>query len=118
MSSEEKQMGMVAHLSALAGFVIPIPFANILGPLIIAFIYKDKDKSEFVKYSALEALNFQITIFIAAIISGVLCFVFIGFILLPIVIIVGIVLPIIGGLKAYNGEDYLYPKNIRFIKNI
>ncbi len=114
MSNQERQLGALAHLCALVGFIIP--FGNIIGPVIIAYLHKDK--SEFVKYSALEALNFQITLTIAAFISAILCLLVIGYFLLVLVLIAGVVLPIIGAIKANQGEDYLYPGNIRLIKNI
>ena len=38
-NAEERQWGMFAHLSALAGFVIP--FGNIIGPLVIWQIKKN-----------------------------------------------------------------------------
>ena len=39
VTQEEKTWGMIAHLSALAGFVIP--FGNLIGPLIVWLIKKD-----------------------------------------------------------------------------
>ena len=38
-SAEERQWAMFAHLSALAGLVIP--FGSIIGPLVILLIKKD-----------------------------------------------------------------------------
>jgi len=40
----------------------------------------------------------------------------IGFVLLPAVVVLDIVLVIIAGVKAANGEFYRYPLTIRFIK--
>jgi len=70
----------------------------------------------FVDDQGKEALNFQITVFIAALISGVLTFVLIGLLLLPIVVIGWIVLSIMAGIKANNGETYRYPWTLRLIK--
>ena len=39
---EERTMAMLCHLSSLAGLIIPVPFANIIAPLIFWLINKDK----------------------------------------------------------------------------
>ena len=111
-SAEEKQWAMFAHLSTLSGFIIPL--GSLLGPLIIWQI--KKNDMPFVDDQGKEALNFQITVFIAALISAVLTMVLIGLLLLPVVIIGWIVLSIMGGIKANNGEAYRYPWTLRLIK--
>jgi hypothetical protein len=112
-SDEERTMGMLCHLLALAGF-IGIPFGNILGPLIIWMI--KREEMPFVDDQGKESLNFQITLPIAALVSAALTCVFIGFVLLPVVAIAGLVFVIIAGIRANKGELYRYPVNIRFIK--
>lgn len=109
---QEKTWGGLCHFATFAGYIIP--FGGIIGSLIIWLIYKDK--SEYINAQGKESLNFQITVFIAVIISIVLSFVLIGLLLLPIVGFGSIVLSIIAGIKAMNGEMYKYPVNIRFIK--
>lgn len=109
---EERNWAMGAHLSALSGFIIP--FGNLLGPLIIWLT--QKDKSAFVDAQGKEALNFNITIFIAAIVCGLLTFVLIGLLLLPLLGIAWLVLAIMAGIKASKGEHYQYPYILRLIK--
>ena len=48
-------------------------------------------------------------------VSLLLCLIFIGFILLPVVIIGGLILTIIAAIKANDGEDYRYPFTFRLI---
>lgn len=105
----ESDARLWAMLSHLSGIII-----SVIGPLIIMLVFGPRNA--FVKSQSTEALNFQLTILIAAIISSLLIFVIIGIILLPIVLIVGLVFFIIGGIKAYGGEDYRYPFNIRMVK--
>ncbi|MEM7725357.1 MAG: DUF4870 domain-containing protein [Cyanobacteria bacterium P01_A01_bin.45] len=109
---QEKTWGGLCHFSTFSGYIVP--FGTILGPLVIWLIYKDK--SEYINAQGKEALNFQITIFIAAVVSGILIFILIGFLLLPIIGIAHIVLSIMAGVKAMNGEMYKYPLTIRFLK--
>ncbi|MEK7829614.1 MAG: DUF4870 domain-containing protein [Acidobacteriota bacterium] len=112
VSSEERTWGMLSHLLALSGF-IGIPFGNVLAPLIIWLV--KKDQSQFVADQAKESLNFQISLIIYAIIGGILIIVLIGFLVLGVVIIGGIILTIIATIKANNGEHYRYPLTIRLI---
>lgn len=112
VSAEEKQWGMFAHLAALAGIVIPL--GNLLGPLIVWLV--KKDTMPFVADQGKEALNFNITVFIAAFASGILTLVLIGFLLLIVVGIAWLVLTILAALAANKGETYRYPFTLRLVK--
>ena len=112
VSADERQWGMIAHLSALAGFIIP--FGNIAGPLIVWMI--KKDAMPFVDDQGKESLNFQITVTIAAIVAAVLIVFLIGFLLLPAVGLAALVFTIIAGIKANEGVAYRYPFTLRLIK--
>jgi uncharacterized Tic20 family protein len=109
--ADERTWGMLAHLSALLAAFVALAF---LGPLLVMLI--QGPKSDFVRRQSVEALNFQITTYIAAIISAILIVLLIGLILLPIVGIAWLVLTIMAGLAANRGEDYRYPFNIRLVK--
>jgi len=63
-----------------------------------------------------ESLNFQISLTLYAIIAFFLCFALIGFLLLPLIFLTGLVFVIIATVKANDGEPYRYPLTIRFIK--
>jgi hypothetical protein len=113
VSKEEQNWAMICHLSALAGFLIP--FGNLLGPLIV-WLVKRADMP-MVEIHGKEALNFQITVTIAAVISMLLIFVLIGFVLLFIVGIGALILTIMAAVKVSNGEfDYRYPWSLRLLK--
>jgi len=60
--------------------------------------------------------NFMISMTIYLFVSIILMIVIVGFLLLPILGIIGIVFPIIGGIKANNGEFWEYPLTIKFLK--
>ena len=109
----DKTMAMLCHLLSFIGF-IGIPVGNILGPFVLWFIKKDEDP--FVDATGKEVLNFQISAFIYGIVCGLLFFVFIGVVLLPVLIIAVVVYTIIGAIKANEGQVYHYPFTIRFIK--
>jgi uncharacterized Tic20 family protein len=111
-SSEQRQWAMFAHLSALIGLIVP--FGNVLGPLVIWLV--QKDKMAFVDDQGKEALNFQITVFGAAVISFFLMFILIGFLLIFVVGLGALVFTIIAAIKANEGVAYRYPLTIRLIK--
>lgn len=110
--ADERQWAMLTHLSALLGAFTGIGF--IVAPLIMWLI--KKDQSAFVDDHGKEAVNFQITMMIAMVVSGALIIVLIGIVLLPIVFLIAVILPVIAGLKANEGQMYRYPMTIRLIK--
>ena len=112
LSKDDRTFAMLGHLVAFAGLVVP--FGNVLGPLGV-WLAK-RDTSDFVADHALESLNFQITMTIASLVAILLCFVLIGFVLVPILGIVWLVLTISAGLKANNGEPYAYPFTLRLVE--
>jgi uncharacterized Tic20 family protein len=113
LSKDVRMWGMFCHISALVG-LLGNGFGFVLGPLII-WLAKREDHP-FIDDQGKEALNFQITMFLAFVISFLLAFVVIGFFLLAILVVMEIALPIIGAIKANNGEYYRYPFTLRLIK--
>ncbi len=111
-SAEARQWALFAHLSALAGILIP--FGNILGPLIIWQI--KKAEMPFVDDQGKEALNFQITVAIAMIVSMILMVILIGVVLMFLVGIAALAFTIIAAIKANEGQYYRYPFTLRLVK--
>lgn len=102
---DEKTMAMLSQLlGILTGF---------LGPLVMYLVAKDDQP--FFKHHAAESLNFQLTLLIGYIISGVLMIVLIGFLTFFAVWIGGLVLTIMATVAANRGEWYRYPINIRMV---
>lgn len=111
--NEANTWAMLCHLTALTIY-IGIPFGNIIVPLIIWLI--KKDEFAFVDAQGKESLNFQISMTIYAIVAGLSCLAVIGFILLPVIVVAHIVLIILATVKTNQGEAYIYPFTIKFIK--
>ena len=110
-SAEERQWAMFAHLSALVGVIIPL--GSIIGPLVVWLI--KKDTMPFVNDQGKEALNFNITVAIAAIVGWILCFILIGFLVLAVLAIGWLVFVIIATIKANEGTTYRYPFTLRLV---
>jgi uncharacterized Tic20 family protein len=115
VSKEDRMWAMLCHLGGLTIY-LGIPFANFIVPLVIWMIHRDK--YPLVADQGKEVLNFQITLLlIAAIIIG-LCFLIIGFFLLPLLAVLPIyqlIVTIIGAIKSYDGVAYRYPMTLRLL---
>ena len=105
LSKDERTMALLAHILG-----IPLGF---IGPLIIWLI--KKDESAYVADQAKEALNFQITVFIAMFVAGLSTFVFIGCALVPAVLLANVILCIIATMAASEGKTYRYPIALRLV---
>jgi uncharacterized Tic20 family protein len=109
---DERTWGMLAHLSAFAGFVLPF-LGNAIGPLVIWLARREQ--SAFVAEQAKEALNFNISVLLGWVICAALTLVFVGFLLGVVLFIYWIVATIVAGIKAGEGIRYRYPFSIRFV---
>ena len=105
-ASDDKTMALLAHLLGI--------FTGFIGALVIYLV--KKDSSPFVERHAREALNFQITMAIAAFVGVVLTLVLIGIFVLIAVSIANIVFCILATLAASKGEEYRYPFALRLVK--
>ena len=110
LTPQEITWGCAAHWSALVASVIALAF---LGPLIV--MLTKGNESAYVRRQAVESLNFQLSILIYGIVSFVLIFVLVGFVLLPIVGVMWLVFTIIGSIRSSKGEEYRYPLTIRMV---
>jgi len=124
VSGDERQWAMLAHLSALLGYILTSGWGGsaggFLGPLIVWLI--KKDTMPFVDQQAKEALNFSITICITFAVLWMFGIMTLGIgflIALPLMLVVGLyalVYTIIASMKAYEGVPYRYPIALRLIK--
>lgn len=105
-TNDEKTMGMLCHLLAL--------FFFFLAPLIIYLV--KKDQSKYIEEHAKESLNFQVTVMIAFVASGILIFARIGIALWAIFHIFRVIVGIVATIKSGEGMMYRYPFTLRLIK--
>lgn len=113
-----RQWNMWCHLSALGGLLVPL--GNVIGPLLIWQI----KKAEFpaVEVHGKAALNFQLTVLIAIVAGLILAFVLsffcVGWLLFPVVMLIGLagfIFPVIAGIKANDGQEYKYPWSLTLV---
>ena len=110
--TNDNSLAVVMQLLGFAGFVFP--FGNIIAPLILWLI--KRAESPLLDRTGKEVLNFQISYTIYAAVAGILCFVIIGFLILPVVFILWVVLMVVAAVKTGNGEEYKYPVTIRLLQ--
>jgi uncharacterized Tic20 family protein len=110
--SDARTWGMLAHLSAFAGLLVPLA-GNIASPLIVWLIKQDQP---FVSQEAKEALNFNISVTLATLVCVALVWVLIGIPLGFALFIYWIVMTVLAGIKASEGIAYRYPFSLRLVK--
>jgi uncharacterized Tic20 family protein len=114
---DSRSWALAAHLSALPSMIVGMAF---IGPLVVYLVKKD---DPFVRRHAAEALNFQLSFLIYAIVLGVVTVVglifVVGILLIPLLIalcVLWLVFICVAAVKAGNGEDYRYPLTIPFVR--
>lgn len=108
---QERLWAMLAHLLSFVAAYIALGF---IAPLTVLLIFGPR--SAYVRAHAVEALNFNLTWLLYAIVAGVLAFLLIG---IPILIVLGIAyvaLVIVAAVRANSGQYYRYPLTIRFVR--
>jgi uncharacterized protein len=126
LSSESRGWAIGAHLGGLVLGIGTVAVLGFLAPMVVWLLKRDEDA--FVDHHAKEALNFQLTVLVAVLASLVLAvpaIIFgaitlgVGFVLVGLLVLAAavawFVLPIIGTVKASNGEGFRYPLTIRFV---
>ncbi|TDI48296.1 MAG: DUF4870 domain-containing protein [Acidobacteria bacterium] len=108
IAPEDRTLAMLTHLSGLAGYIIPL--GGIIVPIVIWFI---KSENKAIAAIAKQAIILNIAVFVCVL---ALALIALTIVLLPVSIIgwivlglAAIVLPIVGAVKASDGEYYSYP---------
>lgn len=106
-TADERQMAMLAHIGGM------IPFLGFAVPL--GLWAAKMGQSPFIEDQAKESLNFQINILMLSIVSAVSCMIWIGYVLLPSLILTNALWCYMAGTAAKEGKQYRYPYNVRYI---
>jgi uncharacterized Tic20 family protein len=111
---EERNLGTLAHAIPLVAMVVSVGFLGFIASLVMYLVYRDR--GPFVRENAANSLNIQITVGIILIVSFPLMLILIGFVTFLLAIVLGVVLHIIGVLKANRGEWWRPPMTFRFVR--
>lgn len=102
------QWAMLLHLSVLAGFIVP--FAGLVVPIVIYMLKKDELPG--LRPHFYVVINWIISVVIYAIVCAILVFIVIGIFLFWALALLALIFPIIGAIKANDGEVWNYPLSI------
>lgn len=105
ISADDKNIVVLTHLAGIVFSVFPA---------LLVWLLKRNDNA-YIADQAREALNFQVTMLIAQLVSWVLAFILIGFVLLGLIWLANIAFCIMAAVAASKGEYYRYPFTLRLL---
>jgi len=109
---DECHWAMLSHLSAMLMYLTVI--GGFIAPLVI-YVLK-RDEMPFVADKGARRLISQITALLALCVAGVLMWVLIGFVLVPLILLFHFVVTIIATMRASEGVAYRYPLCLRLLR--
>ena len=108
INPEERGLAAITHLAGLAGYITPL--GGVVVPIIIWMV---KSESAVIAGIAKQAVLLNVIVFVLLLATAVL---WITIILIPLVVlfwitlgIAAVALPIVGAIKASQGDYYRYP---------
>lgn len=110
LAAKAKEWGLILHLSQFCG--LAVPFAGFIVPIVIWQI--KKDEYPLVDAHGKVVANWLISFLIYGVCCFLLAIILVGFPLLIALGAVGLIFPIVGAIKANNGEVWRYPLSITF----
>lgn len=102
---------MALHLAQLCSWIFPI-----LGLVVPLIMWQSKKDDPYVDQQGKVVMNWICSSLIYAVISIILCFVVIGFLLLAILALCSIIFTVMGAIDASKGIIKNYPLTIKFFK--
>jgi uncharacterized Tic20 family protein len=111
---QTNQWALILHLSLLAGYIVPM--AGLIVPIAI-YLIKREELPGLVAHANV-VFNWLISVIIYAVIFALLSLLVIGIPLLLMLAVLTVIFPIIGAIKASNGEVWRYPLSFSFFKTM
>ena len=113
LDSEERKWAMTMHFAALVGLLLAPGL--VLGPLIVWAL--KKNDSQYLNSQGKKAVNFQLTIVLAAFVVALLSAIIRPLLAVAFMIgITGLVFAAFAGISVYRDGDYEYPFSLNIIK--
>lgn len=108
---DNRTYSMLMHFAQLLGFVVPM--CGWIAPLVMWLL---KREDPYIDQQGRVVFNWIISAFIYCVVSVILMIVLIGFLLLPLLVLLSIIFTVIGALKANDGVIQNYPMSIPFFR--
>jgi len=113
-SSDDKTWALMSHFGGAAGMFVGGGTLGWVVPLII--MLAKGEQSPTVRAHAVAALNFQLLWSIIAAVGYITLCIVIGFVIVPVAWLMGVIFGIIAGVRANDGQLFRYPASIQMIK--
>jgi uncharacterized Tic20 family protein len=110
---DARRWATITHIIALVG-LLGNGIGFLLGPLVVWLI--KRNDHPYVDRQGKEAVNFQITMFIALLLCIPLVFIIVGIGLIGLIVLAMTIFPILAAVRSSEGAEYRYPLSIRFIR--
>lgn len=108
----ERKWGAAMHASAFAGMLFPLALA--LGPFLVWML--KKHESDYLNSQGRKAINFQLTVLLAAFVCALLSMLIKPLIALAFMVgIGGLVFAVMAGVMVYREGDFEYPFYLKII---
>ncbi len=115
----DRTMAVLAHLSPLIAGIVSAGWLSFVGPLLIWMFYKDR--SPLVRNASAASFNFHLTIWACWLLGWILAITVIGLpislLLWVIPAILQVIFSVIGAVRAWRGERYRYPFQIKVLSD-
>lgn len=115
---DERVFAVIAHLSAIIAMVISAGWLSILGPFVVWLIARNN--SSYVRRAAAGAFNFNLWVWLLAVVGWICAFTVIG---LPVAVVLWAVSGLLtvichcwGAWRAAHGQEFRYPAQIRILR--
>jgi uncharacterized Tic20 family protein len=118
-SSRSRLWATLAHAGPLAAVFLSGGLLAFAAPLAVLLVRRNEDS--FSAEHARASLNFQLTLVVAALASGVLAFLTLGLaklVLLPlwaVIAFASVLLMVVGSIRAYRGYPHHYPFSLNIL---
>ena len=110
VSSDPNVWPMLIHFSQFCGYLLPL--AGLIVPIVLWQVMKNESAA--IDRHGRVVANWVVSELIYYAVAALLSFIIIGIPLAVAVGIIGLIFPIIGGVKASKGELWEYPLSIKF----
>jgi uncharacterized Tic20 family protein len=115
---DDRTIAILTHLSGLVGALISVGWLGFAGPLVVWFVYKDRNP--FLRATAAGSFNFNLSMWLFFVAAWVCAF---TLILIPVAIVLAlvalvllVVCHVLAVLSANRGEVYRYPLQLPVLR--
>jgi uncharacterized Tic20 family protein len=113
-SNDDKTWALLSHFGGAAGMFVGGGTLGWVVPLVI--MLAKGDQSPTVRAHAVAALNFQLLWSIVAAAGYITLCIVIGFVIVPVAWLMGVIFGIVAGVRANDGQLFRYPASIPMVK--